>query len=74
MVTGDVNLDGVLDANDIDDYKDYIIGENTMKFNKCMGDLNEDNRLDVADIVQLINLMKWMERELTETGPAELPR
>lgn len=58
MVTGDVNLDGVLDANDIDDYKDYIIGENTMKFNKCMGDLNEDKKLNVADIVVLINLMK----------------
>ena len=53
-VEGDVNGDGVVDDADLKDVVSHIMGNTPIGFNKNAADVNNDNKVNAADIV-LIN-------------------
>ena len=55
---GDVDSDGEITKKDVDDIIRFIMGENPENFNKEAADLNGDEKIDVADVVVLNNLLK----------------
>jgi hypothetical protein len=57
ILVGDVNSDGVLDEKDLKDLADYIMGKTPKGFNKKEADLNNDNKVNAADIVKLVDLL-----------------
>ena len=57
ILVGDVNSDGVLDEKDLKDLVDYIMGKAPKGFNKKEADLNNDDKVNVADIVKLVDLL-----------------
>ena len=57
ILVGDVNSDGVLDEKDLKDLADYIMGKAPKGFNKKEADLNNDNKVNAADIVKLVDLL-----------------
>ena len=58
IVKGDVNLDGYVNEDDVDALAAYIVGKYPECFFVNLADLNGDNKIDSADIVILIDLMK----------------
>ena len=58
IINGDVNLDGQVDVADINAFVAYIIGEASEGLYEEIADLNGDNKIDAADIVLLINMVK----------------
>lgn len=58
VLSGDANNDGKVNADDIKAVVDYIITGKTAGFNLGNADLNGDGKVDVADLVLLINKMK----------------
>ena len=56
---GDANGDNKVDATDIVDIVNYMMGKatSTGTFNKVAADLNNDNVVNAADIVLLINML-----------------
>ena len=57
ILIGDVDSDGELTNADVDALAKHIIGQTPKGFNKKMADVNEDDDVNVADIVALINLI-----------------
>ena len=51
---GDANGDGVVNDADVKDVASFIMGKTPKGFNKDAADVNNDNKVNVADIV-LIN-------------------
>ena len=58
ILIGDVNGDGELTNADADAIAKHIIGKTPTGFNKKMADVNEDEVVNVADIVVLINIIE----------------
>ena len=57
MIDGDVNGDGVVNDADVKDVASHIMGMTPKRFNKDAADVNNDNKVNAADIV-LINIIK----------------
>ena len=57
ILVGDVNCDGELDKNDLNDLADYIMGKTPTSFDKNAADLNGDDKVNAADIVRLVDLL-----------------
>jgi hypothetical protein len=56
IVKGDLNFDGFVDNADIEQIKNYIIGNHSANVNMEFADYNDDGVVNVADIVSII---KW---------------
>ena len=57
-VLGDVNGDGDVNASDIQTIADYIMGRNPESFVFNNADMNGDTKVDAADLVLLVNMVK----------------
>ena len=57
ILLGDVNDDGTVDANDIVDVMNYMMGNPTPTgiFNVEAADMNKDGVINFADIIQIVN-------------------
>ena len=55
---GDVNGDNKVDSNDLNDLVSYIMGIIPPHFNKDVADLDNDNKVNAADIVKMVNILK----------------
>jgi alpha-amylase len=57
ILLGDVNDDGTVDANDIVDVMNYMMGKPTPTgyFNVEAADMNKDGVINFADIIQIVN-------------------
>ena len=56
-VKGDANGDGVVNAADIVEVVNYIMGNPSEKFNVAAADVNGDNVVNAADIVSIVNII-----------------
>ena len=54
---GDVNGDGIVNAADIVEVVNYIMGNPSDKFNKRGADVNEDGNVNAADIVRITTMI-----------------
>lgn len=57
ILIGDANDDGELTDADVKAIACHILGNTPTEFNKKMADVNGDNKVNVADIVELNNLI-----------------
>lgn len=55
---GDVNSDGVIDTHDIKEIENYILGNNYNNFIFDNADINKDGKVNVADIVEILSIMR----------------
>ena len=56
-VVGDVNGDKILNAGDIVEVVNYIMGNPSEKFSNIAADINGDGVINAADIVTLVNII-----------------
>ena len=54
-LAGDADNSGEVDAKDITAIVDYLLGKNPEKFNKKNADANNDKKVNIADIVEIVN-------------------
>ena len=54
---GDVNFDDSVDASDIVEIINYIMGKQPKKFDKEAADMNNDNVVNIADIIIIANIL-----------------
>lgn len=54
IVPGDANGDGNVDANDIVEMTNYIMGKASEHFAFKAADVNGDGKVDIADILQIV--------------------
>lgn len=54
IVPGDANGDGNVDANDIVEMTNYIMGKASEHFSFKAADVNGDGKVDIADILQIV--------------------
>ena len=59
VVQGDANNDGLVDANEIADIVNYMMGKptSTGMFDVQAADMNKDGVVNIADIVQIVNII-----------------
>lgn len=57
ILIGDVNGDGEVTEADTKAVADHIIGNTPAGFNKKMADVNEDGKINAADIVLIVNMI-----------------
>ena len=50
--------DGVVDTKDIAAIAEYLMGKNPANFSKNNADANKDGTINVADIVEIVNIIK----------------
>ena len=55
VVSGDANGDGKVDANDIVEIVNYMMGKPSANFYLKAADANNDGKVDIADIIQIAN-------------------
>ena len=53
---GDINSDGMMDANDVMAVLNYMAG-NTAGISKDAADVNKDGKVDVADVITIVNII-----------------
>lgn len=58
MLAGDAFEDGTVDTKDIAAIAEYLMGNNPGNFNKKNADANNDSVINVADIVEIVNIIK----------------
>ena len=58
---GDANGDGFVDADDVKLIADYIMGKNPPGFNFNNANINGDSKVDAADLVLLVNMVKSLQ-------------
>ena len=58
VLDGDVNGDGFVNDADAHDVASYIMGKTPTGFNKDAADINKDDKVNVADIVLINNIIK----------------
>ena len=58
LMLGDVNGDNKVDNYDLSDLVSYIMGIIPPHFNKDAADLNNDKKVNAADIVKMVNILK----------------
>ncbi|MBO7129862.1 MAG: carbohydrate-binding domain-containing protein [Prevotella sp.] len=54
---GDVNGDGTVDANDVVEIVNYLMGKKSDKFIENAADANGDDTINAADIVTIVNII-----------------
>jgi len=54
VTPGDANNDGKVDAADIVEITNYIMGKASEKFTFKAADVNEDGKVDIADIIMIV--------------------
>ena len=57
ILRGDANSDGVVDEKDVKAIANHIVGETQGDFDEDAADLNNDDKVNAADIVELNNLL-----------------
>jgi hypothetical protein len=57
VIYGDANGDGTINAADIVEVVNYIMGSPSGKFDKDAADANEDTTVNAADIVAIVNII-----------------
>ena len=57
LVEGDFNLDEQVDQDDLGALMEFVMGEKPEGFYEGLADLNGDKRVDVADVVMMVNLL-----------------
>ena len=58
IIEGDANSDGVVDTQDIGDIAKFIMGEQTSEtFDEEAADANGDEKVNAADIVEVVNII-----------------
>ena len=59
LIPGDANYDGIVDAADIADIVNHIVGKptSTGKFKEEAADLNSDETVNTADIAKIVNII-----------------
>ena len=57
FVMGDANDDGTVNAADIVEVVNYIMGHPSDKFNEANADANDDGSVNAADIVMIVNII-----------------
>ena len=57
LYDGDVNFDGKLDKADVNVLVAYLMGKNPEDFHESQANLSGDGKINVADVVKLINLI-----------------
>ncbi len=55
LAHGDVNLDSEVNHGDLNALVDYVMGKDPEDFNKSLGDLNGDEKVDAADVVMQVD-------------------
>lgn len=63
QIRGDANGDGLLNDLDIDEIVRYIMGDPSEYFNFGNADMNKDGKVNAADIVTLITLIKNLQND-----------
>ena len=58
ITKGDANIDGKVNASDIVEIANKIIGKESVSFNFNNADFNNDNTINVADIVGIVDLIE----------------
>ena len=58
VLSGDANGDGNVDNDDIDAIVGYIMGGNTENFVFKNADVTDDDKVNVADVVKLVDMLK----------------
>lgn len=58
MISGDTDGDGNLTQSDVESTAEYIMTGKITKFHKINADVNNDGKIDVVDIVKMINIIK----------------
>ena len=58
LVEGDLNLDDVVDQNDMDALVGFVMGKNPEGFYVGLADLNGDNKIDAADVIKMVDLVR----------------
>lgn len=53
-IPGDANGDGIVDASDIVEIANYIMGKASKSFIFNAADVNEDGKVDIADIIKIV--------------------
>ena len=57
-ILGDANADEIVDENDVNTVVEYLMKGKTEDLNFNNADVNGDQRVNVADIVEIINMIK----------------
>ena len=57
IVPGDANFDGMVDATDIVEVVNYIMGVQSDRFNEKTADVNNDGTVNTADIEKIVNII-----------------
>lgn len=57
FVRGDANGDGEVDTNDVEAISNHIVGKPTASFFMEAADVNDDDVINVADIVGIVNII-----------------
>lgn len=60
VILGDVNSDDKLNGKDVKAIAKHIMGNTPVDFNIDAADINGDNNVNVADIVGLVNTIKYL--------------
>ena len=66
---GDVNLDGEVNKNDLNALVGFIMGENPEGFYEGLADLNDDNEVNAADVVKLVDILHVQDGLSTDWQP-----
>ena len=54
---GDVNHSGTVDKTDVSLFVDYLMGKNPSGFYKDAADVNNDTKINIADIVAILKTL-----------------
>ena len=55
---GDANCDGVVNEADVNDAVSYVMGKSPNVIMRSAADMNNDNKIDAADVVLINNIRK----------------
>ena len=69
LILGDVNIDFEANKDDLDALVAYIMDEAPEGFDKDLGDLNGDNKVNVADVVKLVTILNIQDGLSTDWQP-----
>lgn len=63
MKPGDADLSGEVNDYDLNAVAGFVMGRETPGFYRSLSDLNGDNKVDAADVVELIDILSQPRQE-----------